>query len=687
MNHHQKRIQHPAYSELSKARRRIVKAISTGCTVILGLYAFATECKADPEWTMTSVGSWVGVGSLSVSQSEDYMVFSQLQPDGTEKAYEANATNGGWGTAQPIEMINAIGSVGGLFLTDDCKRLYFHADANDGMGYDIYLTECQGGKWSKPKRINDICTPGDEKFPSVVEGGLEIYFLRHQVTSDAKAEKKEGDKLSIYHAQIGKNGKWGRTQPINPAISFGFVQDARIMRDGETLLYSTRPEKRDKARPVFTRKTIAEQWLLPEYMNEDDSRDFLCLQNAGDHLYMILPSSRKSNYGTIFRTATSSSPKYKNKPMVTEQGKVINKQNHRPVEATIEVRNPTTNDLIGVFKSTADEGEYHVVCKPSTSYLISVRAEGYSFFSQLIQYDKQGTPKLPRTIELFDTASIGVTLFDNDIYQPIDGKVIAVRQSDKSIFRATKGRTGWSSIRLPLGSDYNIIATAKGFGENSFLFKIAGDIVFDHYEREIPMSPVRREMNIRIYDDVTNNDILCEAWFKSLDRDESLTLKSGESNISLREGDKYAITVHPKGYMFANVALDLQKYADTKIEIPLTALLSGASLQLHDILFDSDQAYLRDESYAELDRVVRLMNENSDLRIKIQAHTDSQASANHNKKLSERRAEAVLQYLLESGITRDRLQAVGCGASKPIADNDTEEGRQKNRRVELLIIE
>ena len=640
---------------------------------------------ADDEWALTMVGSWSNVGSVSVSQDEKYIVFSQLQTDGKEQAFETYADVNGWSAAEPIETVNAVGTVGGLFLTDDCRHMYFHAKPEGSTNYDIFVVERQGKAWGKPKKINDISSDSDDMCPSMVEGGQQIYFLRHQVVSDAKAEKRDYDKMSIYHAKLGNDGKWSRILPINPAISFGFVQDVRMMRDGETMLFSTRPEKKGKARPVFTRKTVADQWLLPEFMNDDDSKEFRCLQNAGNHLYLIMPTNRKSDYGMIYRTSIN--PKYATNTVITESGHVINKINQQPIEATFEVRNPTTNDIIGVYQTDPTDGSYHITNMPGKSYLVETRAQGYSFSSQLLQYQVNGASMLPSTIELFDTASVGITLYDGDIYQPIDGKVIAVRQSDKAIFRSQKGRTGWYQLHLPLGGDYNIIATAKGFGENSFLFKVTGDITFDHYEREIAMHPVRRDIAVRIYDDVTNEAISAPAFFRSLDRDENISKAANSDNVSLREGDKYNITVHPQGYMFANFTINLSTDQRTSLEIPLTALRVGSKLLLHDILFDNNQAFLRPESYAELDRVIRLMNENPELKIEIQAHTDNVGNAASNKRLSDRRADSAVQYLLENGVPQDRMRSSGYGASKPIADNSTEEGRQLNRRVELLIID
>ncbi len=648
----------------------------------------ALPTQAADKWTLTQVGGWTGIGSMTVSQSEDYIVFSQKQADGTEKAFEVSASGASWGTPKAIDAINKLPTVGGLFMTDDCRTLYFHAKVDEANGYDIYVSQKNDGVWGKPEKVTDLCSAGDDMCPSVVEGGQEVYFLRHQTASDARTEKKEANRLSIYHAKMNeKTGKWSRILPINPAVSFGFVQSVRIMRDGKTLLYSTRPEKRDNARPVFTRSTIAEQWLLPEYMIPDDSSDFLYLQNAGSHLYVLVPD-RKGN-ASIF--CTSIEAKYATQVVATEKGKVVNMANGKPVCATFEVRNPTSSDLVGRFTSSPEDGSYNIVCKAGSSFLVEARADGYSYFAKLVEYDNEGTPLMPRTVELFDTATLGVTLFDGDIFQPIDGKVIAVRQSDKAIFRSVKGRSGWYQLSLPVGSDYNIIATARGFGENSFIFKETGDVVFNHYEREIPMSPVRRDVVVNVFDDATKEPISTEVTLSSLERNEVITLKAGETKSLLRDGDRYVVNVHPTGYMFANFTVDLAKDKTSVINVPLTslatALSTNSALKLNNILFDTNQAFLRSESYAELDRLVNLMNENPGIKVELRAHADNVGSAAYNLKLTGRRAASVMQYLIENGIDEQRLKSVGFGSTKPIASNATEEGRQQNRRVEFIIVE
>ncbi|MFO7965804.1 MAG: OmpA family protein [Desulfobacterales bacterium] len=104
------------------------------------------------------------------------------------------------------------------------------------------------------------------------------------------------------------------------------------------------------------------------------------------------------------------------------------------------------------------------------------------------------------------------------------------------------------------------------------------------------------------------------------------------------------------------------------------------------VLFDFDKASLRPEASDELDNVYDILTRQEDMALEIRGHTDSIGPAEYNQMLSKRRAQSVKDYLLEKGIAGDRLITVGYGEEKPTAPNDTEAGRQKNRRVELTPI-
>jgi outer membrane protein OmpA-like peptidoglycan-associated protein len=103
------------------------------------------------------------------------------------------------------------------------------------------------------------------------------------------------------------------------------------------------------------------------------------------------------------------------------------------------------------------------------------------------------------------------------------------------------------------------------------------------------------------------------------------------------------------------------------------------------ILFDSDKETIRSESYLLLGRLATIAKSCLTYSIEISAHTDADGTTAYNLDLSERRAQAVREYLLREGVAGTNLKAVGYGETKPIAPNDTPENKQKNRRVEFTV--
>lgn len=112
----------------------------------------------------------------------------------------------------------------------------------------------------------------------------------------------------------------------------------------------------------------------------------------------------------------------------------------------------------------------------------------------------------------------------------------------------------------------------------------------------------------------------------------------------------------------------------------------GSSIILKNIFFEFNKTTLLPASYEELNKVVNFMEESNVSLIEISGHTDSEGSDEYNRKLSEGRAKAVVDYLVSQGIESFRLRAVGYGESRPIDTNATPEGRAQNRRVEFLLV-
>ncbi len=114
---------------------------------------------------------------------------------------------------------------------------------------------------------------------------------------------------------------------------------------------------------------------------------------------------------------------------------------------------------------------------------------------------------------------------------------------------------------------------------------------------------------------------------------------------------------------------------------------TGCKRVLHHVYFNFNEATLQKSSYDELDKLACLMSSKSDVKVEIGGYTDNIGNDSYNKSLSQKRAQAVVDYLVKQGIPKSRLTAVGYGEEQPIASNDDEEeGRELNRRTEFKIL-
>ncbi len=173
----------------------------------------------------------------------------------------------------------------------------------------------------------------------------------------------------------------------------------------------------------------------------------------------------------------------------------------------------------------------------------------------------------------------------------------------------------------------------------------------------------------------------------------------GKFSVKLAAGNTYELTASAKGYNsnYEKVSIDAkERKKEIKQDILLRELLLveqveqtevGESFVLKNILYDYDRATLRPASIEELDKLYEIMIGLPNLKVEISSHTDSDGSDSYNKNLSERRAKSVVDYLINKGINKNRLIASGYGEEQPITTNDTDEGKQLNRRTEFKVLE
>ncbi|MBN2683571.1 MAG: OmpA family protein [Bacteroidales bacterium] len=164
---------------------------------------------------------------------------------------------------------------------------------------------------------------------------------------------------------------------------------------------------------------------------------------------------------------------------------------------------------------------------------------------------------------------------------------------------------------------------------------------------------------------------------------------NGEFLVCVPTDKDYALNVSKDGYLFFSENFTFSKLdAENKPyvkDIPLQAIKSGVSIILKNVFFDSNSYTLKNQSKAELLKLVDFMKKNNEVAIEISGHTDDIGKDETNLLLSENRAKAVFDYLVSNGVDKSRLSAKGYGETKPITPNDSDQARAKNRRTEFTI--
>ena len=163
----------------------------------------------------------------------------------------------------------------------------------------------------------------------------------------------------------------------------------------------------------------------------------------------------------------------------------------------------------------------------------------------------------------------------------------------------------------------------------------------------------------------------------------------GDYTVVLNEGRRYAMYASADKYLLKSLSFDYtdkRSFNPLTLDIYLEPVRAGRSVVLNNLFFDTNQYTLKPQSRTELNRLIEFMRRYQDVQIEISGHTDNIGTPESNLQLSQRRAQAVQEYLATHGVAASRLRAKGYGESRSLGANDSDIHRQQNRRIELKIL-
>lgn len=360
------------------------------------------------------------------------------------------------------------------------------------------------------------------------------------------------------------------------------------------------------------------------------------------------------------------------------------------------------------------ESQPHFAADGQTLYFISNRgkgAGGKDIWRATLQGIKEdGTPYFGDLKNLGDT--INTRGDENSPFLHHDGETLYFSSNGHQgmggmdLFMSRKDEEGkWISPKnmgYPINTskdEIGLIVTAKG---DKAYFSSDGrgdetgakDIYNFRLPEELRPNPVLYVKGI-VYDVETGEVLPADFQLKSLQTGETVIRShgnsfSGEFLVSLPVGGEYAFKADHPGYLFYsgnfNLKGDHPVDKPYHLDIGLKPIKEGAKVRLENVFFETDSYELKPESKVELDEVVEFLNNNPDVRIMLEGHTDNVGTGEYNLTLSENRARAVYNYLVKEGVDENRLEYKGYGFGQPVESNKTKEGRARNRRTEMRIL-
>jgi len=528
-----------------------------------------------------------------------------------------------------------------------------------------FIEYCQHGKQMKGNKKNihikrltgEINSPYDDYYPVIAESKDKMYF-------SSRRPQQEKEKLNPYDNRYYEkifvayqvDDSWKAPLLVRGKVNSRFHNDVPVMVTGDDQgLYFYRSHK-DEGDILYSERDV-DEWSKPDRIsrnvNSGNKETSMYITRDAEMLFLV--SDRKGTIGgkDIFM-ATRKSQKRWNQP--ENMGAIIN----------------TAYDEEGVY--------FHEESK--TLYFASKGHQsmgGYDLYKTSLKDDMSWT----------NPENLGYPLNSagDDLFLTIDEKL----------------RTGYFSSDRTGGAGQMDIYRATFIGPEKELMPtssedwiaVSGMLKEDFFKEEKQTRGKSVTILKGLVKDSKDSSAIA-ANIEIVDSETNTTMKTAQSDstsgsflVTLPAGHRYGIAVSAKDYLYHSEYMDIPasaKYQEIEKDIYLLKIEIGSKMILKNIYFEEGESTLRPESFVELGFVVKVLRENPNIQIMISGHTDNVGGYSRNIQLSRDRAASVVNYLVSEGIEPDRLESQGFGFTRPIASNDTEEGRQKNRRVEFEII-
>ncbi len=622
--------------------------------------------------------------------------------------------DGTWSEAKPLSThINTWNSEAVVGISADGQQLLYYKDDKDGS---IFYSKLDGDQWSygymlgtDPGDITDINTQYHEPSACLSPDGNTLYFV-----SDRPGGFGGED---IYKCVKLPTGKWSKATNLGPTINTPYDEDAPFMHpDGQTLFFSSNGHNTMGGFDIFFSMMGDSGWTPPQNMGYP-------INTTDDDIFYVVSADGKRGYFSSVRAEGKGEqdiymvtiPQRTVIPVTLLKGKVsfTGIKDTMMAYVTITATDLESGTVAQEVHPNSRTMKYVLPLNPGRSgktYSIRYEADGFRSFTEIISASPLGEYK--EVDKNFDFKPLGSISVYGKVAtrtgEVISGvKITAKDNTGKKVVGVYGPKPdGTYSFDLPGkgGESYSFCYEADGFLPMNETMDLPKKLDEYDFKRDIVMETAKMLGTISVSgtildkekNPIANAKVIVTDNKSSAEIGTYPTNAKGEYYFNLERGNDFNISFEADGYLFQSENINAPKeksYSEIKKNIVLDKIKKGAKIVLNNIFFDSGKATLRKESNVELDKLVTLLNVQDKLKVEIGGHTDDAGSKpDVNLKLSQSRADAVVQYLIIKGVNRMRLVAQGYGDAQPISPNRINgkadpKGMQLNRRVEFKILD
>lgn len=600
--------------------------------------------------------------------------------------------NGDDNPSEAIEVAKLSGSknrsVSGAYNSQN-KLFYYKGKNKNG---NIRSAIIETGKIRKKSRIKGkVNTKAYQETTLTVSDTGDGYFV-------SKRRNGVGGK-DIWHVQRKGDKRFTKPRNMGPTInSTGDEEAVFVTPDGQTLYFSSNGHPGMGGFDIYRiEKDETGTWGKPINMGYpiNSPGDELFYHPTADSTLAFFATKRQGGFGGLDIYLIKKDPRI---PFELS-GIVTDKATGRVLPALVTLYSNIDQLPAGSAYVDTLAFKYILNMDDGGDFYIQADAPGYRSVTESFESPKERYSKVSRNFsleKLLFPYTLWGTISNEKTGTPVQAELLfKPLNKDTVIYRVvSNAQTGFYSITFEDKTNLAMEVIAQDFfghKENLMLRneqKSSGEknITLTRSISTYTITGVVREeqtMNhlpalIRVYQ--PNN----QTPLQSVKAD----IETGKYELNFDNTGPFLLEVTAEGYFFQN--MNLHFHPDSMLMVKnfdLQKIKTGARIVIANILFNTGNATLRAESYGELNKLVNLLRENPQVRIEVSGHTDNVGSAAVNKKLSRSRALSVKNYLVSQGISGDRVDFEGYGFDRPIAPNETAEGRAANRRVEIEVLD